>query len=350
MSDAYFTYSHRFEKLINMRRMRRMFVLSIAFISACGSNDSRTTGSTGTTNGTTGGSHDMAGTIEVDDLSVDRDAFFQQDPPVMYCGLDGGAAFVTPSPPGGTLDCPDDKNLEGCPCPMLGMTAACWPGKRINRGLGVCMDGMTTCTQSAEIGTTWGPCMGAVLPTPGATDGADACKCFSHGLWDVDNFSPCGLGADAMHVTSMYSSSAPPSPNPSPSAINCNNQTPTAANIWAHDTVTADCAGRFKLCYTLKAGDVMNPKTTDCIVQTVCTRATTRRSTRRRPGRRCRAGPRRRRRHRARWRSSPPAATEKSSVSGETLTCDQLANHVFQRVTYCAQGAPNCSSGGGGQF
>jgi hypothetical protein len=350
MSDAHFAYSHRYKKLITMRRMRRMFVLSIVLISACDSGDARTSGaSNGATNGT-GGNHDLGpGPLEVDDLSVNRDAFFEQDPPLMYCGLDGGA-FVAPSPPGGTLNCPDDKNLEGCPCPQEGMMAACWPGKRVNRGLGVCMDGMTTCTKATEIATTWGPCMGAVLPTPGATDGAEACKCFSHGLWDVDNISPCGVGPSDTMVTSMYSSSAPPSPNPSPSAINCNNMTPTAANIWAHDTVTADCQGHFTLCYTLKAGDAMNKKTTDCVVQKICTtgdytQVNMAQSWQPLPG----------------W-TSPASASActtaffntggygEMSVSGETLTCDQLADHVFQTVTYCKTGDANCVSGGGGQF
>src|SRR5437016_5172716 len=64
------------------------------------------------------------------DMGLDVDAYWAQDPPPMFCTLDGGA-LPPPPIPGGTIDCPDDKNREGCPCPTLGMTAACWPGLRV---------------------------------------------------------------------------------------------------------------------------------------------------------------------------------------------------------------------------
>src|SRR5262245_11768236 len=67
------------------------------------------------------------------------DAFFEKDPPPMYCGVDGGSAMI----PGGTPDCPDDKNREGCPCTEKGKKTVCWPGLRANRGLGFCRDGET---------------------------------------------------------------------------------------------------------------------------------------------------------------------------------------------------------------
>src|SRR5262245_14556904 len=113
----------------------------------------------------TGGVGDGGNPGMLDDLSVDRDAFYIQDPPPMYCSLDGGT-IPPPPPPGGTLECPDDKNREGCECPTEGMTAACWPGARKNRNLGICKDGTTTCRRTAELQLTWGPCVGYVLPVP----------------------------------------------------------------------------------------------------------------------------------------------------------------------------------------
>src|SRR5678816_3170088 len=43
------------------------------------------------------------------DYSAER--FYEDDPPPMGC--DGGGQ---PPVPGGTPECPDDKNLPGCPC------------------------------------------------------------------------------------------------------------------------------------------------------------------------------------------------------------------------------------------
>src|SRR3954447_21338823 len=163
----------------------RALIFLVGIFAACDSSNTAQNGDGSNNN------NNPDGFVALDDLAVDRDAFFIQDPPVMYCGLDGGA-FTPPTPPGGTLACPDDKNLEGCPCPTLGMTASCWPGKRANRGLGQCKDGQTTCVQSGEVNTAWGPCVGAVLPTAGATQGAAACDCFSEGFWDIADIVVCG--------------------------------------------------------------------------------------------------------------------------------------------------------------
>ena len=54
------------------------------------------------------------------------DAFFADDPPPMVC-LPDGTMGPPPEIPGGTPECPDDKNREGCPCTNLGQQAACWP-------------------------------------------------------------------------------------------------------------------------------------------------------------------------------------------------------------------------------
>ncbi|NVL83739.1 hypothetical protein, partial [Escherichia coli] len=39
---------------------------------------------------------------------------------------------------------------------------------------------------------------------------------------------------------------------------------------WTTDTLLTDCAGRFTLCYELKAGDFSNPKPTDCSLTKQC--------------------------------------------------------------------------------
>src|SRR5262249_36316580 len=122
------------------------------------------------------------------DSLIDPDAFWANDPPPMWCGPDGGNK---PPTPGGTVECPDDKNREGCPCTTEGQMAACWPGLRANRGIGICKDGTTTCITKGETQKVWGPCMGYVLPQPGATKGKEACKCFSAGQWAIANLSPC---------------------------------------------------------------------------------------------------------------------------------------------------------------
>src|SRR5579884_2270082 len=223
-----------------MRRTSLATVLALAAsLAGCGNNNGR---------GGDGGSGADLG-VPSGDLAVDP---WMQDPPVTYCFLDGG--FSAPPPPGGSADCPSDKNREGCPCPTEGMTAACWPGLRINRNLGQCMDGMTTCMKQSELSLVWGPCVGYVLPEPGATAGKAACKCFSSGQWRLDNLSPClidnGGGAGSGGAASSYLMG---------NAVTCPMGAMQPAQPWTTDTITADCEGHFKLCYTLKAGSVSNP-------------------------------------------------------------------------------------------
>ena len=288
------------------------------------------------------------------DLGFDRDGFWLQDPPPMYCNLDGGT-LPTPPPPGGTLACPDDKNRQGCPCPKVGMTAACWPGLRVNRNLGVCHDGMTTCTQLDEFTLGWGPCVGYTLPVPGATDGADACKCFSHGTWKIDNLEPCLFGPAGMPggsgaISTVVSGTTAMCPA---------SLTMAPAQPWSTDTVTVDCSGRFTLCYALKAGDGMNPKTTDCTITQVCvtgdyTTPKVAQTFPPLPG----------------WLSTNSACSSafattggygEMSVKGSTVMCDTINDHVFNRVIYCPLDCStptpanpskcmNCSAGGSGGF
>ena len=290
------------------------------------------------------------------DGAFDPDAFFAKDPPPKWCGPDASPA---PPVPGGTPDCPDDKNREGCPCPTVGMTAPCWPGLRANRHLGICKDGTTTCQQFGEFSKTWGPCVGYVLPQPGATLGKEACKCFSEGTWAIANLVPCFVtytdagGNQTTWGISTHDGACPTVSGAPPYA--------KPAGIWSTDSLNVDCQGHFELCYTLKAGDYANPQATDCVVSQVCTEAdyptpgatepfpdldswTTTTST-------C---------------SQQFAATGgygEMTVIGESWACEDISNagqpEVFHRVQYCklsCQTNPSdpacasCMQGGSGQF
>lgn len=205
------------------------------------------------------------------DVLPNWDAFFASDPPPQMCNPDGTMG-PPPMLPGGTPECPDDKNREGCPCYIPpGEPAPCWPGLRVNRDRGICRDGVTTCLPFDEFSGRWGPCVGYVLPDAAATRGPGTCNCFSHGTWELDNLSPClvdymaGRGfyavstfGDGMCPTSV-SNTPPPSPQPGQ---------PFSAN-----RLTVDCAGQFELCFTIKAGSAMAPAPTDCTVARVCTEA-----------------------------------------------------------------------------
>ncbi len=321
--------------------MKRL-ILALVLVSGCGSSRGGGGGNGGT--GGTGGSGDG--------FDLGADAFYIDDPPPMYCALDGGV-LPPPPPPGGTLECPDDKNREGCPCPAEGMTAPCWPGARANRNLGVCHDGMTTCMQFSELALGWGPCMGYMLPVPGATEGANACKCFSHGKWQVDNLSPCFFAQSGMPDGSGGAISTVGSAG----AYMCPADLTTVPSTpWSTDTVTTDCEGHFKLCLTLKAGDAKNPQTTDCVVASSCTEAdyTTPKMAQTFPPLPA-------------WLSTNTTCTAQfaatggygeMSVTGETVTCDMVQS-VFNRVQYCplsCQTTPtdpmcaNCMAGGSGNF
>jgi hypothetical protein len=236
------------------------------------------------------------------------------------------------------------------------MAAPCWPGLRANRNLGICKDGMTTCMQSGELGTAWGPCTGYVLPTPGATDGAQACKCFSHGTWKIDNLSPCFFGQTGQPAGSGGAISS----TSSGGSVSCPTDVTTAPTApWSTDSVTVDCEGRFTLCFALKAGDGSNPQPGDCTVAQVCTTGDY--STPKMaqmfpplPG----------------WLSTQSSCTQafatsggygEMSVKGETVMCDTISDHVFLHVTYCPAdcGTANpanpakcmgCMSGGSGGF
>ena len=271
-------------------------------------------------------------------------AFFANDPAPAYCGP---GDMPAPAVPGGTPDCPDDKNREGCACSTIGMKAACWPGLRKNRDLGICKDGMTTCAGQGEFGGHWGPCEGYVLPDPTATEGAEACQCFSAGVWKLANTSPCFV-SDSSDSTKVYGALSSCG-----DSVSLPLTKPTQA--WSKDTLKIDCAGQFKLCYTLKAGDGKAPSASDCTVAQVCTegyyeKAGVEQAFPDLPG----------------WYTEnadevacantfvTKGGYGEMSVVGTSVTCDNIAQHVFNRVTYCPTScnttptAPECKSCGDG--
>ena len=208
----------------------------------------------------------------VRDVQPNPDAFFASNPPPRYCGPDGGADGGTPVIPGGTPECPEDLLREGCPCTAMGETRPCWPGLRANRNRGVCRDGVTTCAPYDELGGRWSACEGYVLPTPGARLGREACQCFSQGRWEIENLSPCfvELGSEIYAVSTFLDARGQAQcPTLSPGIA----PAPQPGTVFSANHLTVDCAGQFELCFTIKAGDVMAPQASDCVMARMCTSA-----------------------------------------------------------------------------
>ncbi len=216
-------------------------------------------------------------------VRINPDAFFAEDPPPMLCTADGGR-YVTDVGFDPTLAdprCPPDKNREGCPCARDGMMGACWTGLRVNRNRGICRDGVTTCTGNEF--PVWGPCVGAVLPSPGVMRGPGACNCFSEGTWTIPNISPCFIFSDAGRTRVIAASS---SIDQGGGMISCgaarmgNPPYPPPGPIWSTDTLRVDCGGTFRLCYKLKAYDApadamgMMVRPSNCTLSQSCVTAT----------------------------------------------------------------------------
>lgn len=216
-------------------------------------------------------------------VRINPDAFFAEDPPPFMCFADGGRVpfDVGVNPETDDPRCPPDKNREGCPCPANGMTAPCWTGLRINRNRGQCRDGVTTC-EGVEF-PVWGPCRGAVLPTPGVTRGPGACNCFSEGTWNITNVVPCFIYGD-MALTRVLGASS--SIDMGGGATSCGPSRmgmapwPPPAPTWSASTLTVDCGGTFRLCYRLRAYDApadamsMTVRPSNCVLAESCVETT----------------------------------------------------------------------------
>ncbi|MEY4581225.1 MAG: hypothetical protein RL701_5928 [Pseudomonadota bacterium] len=287
------------------------------------------------------------------DAGPNLDAFFIDDPTPPMCDADGERVASEnvhdPIP-----DCPEDKNREGCPCDKPGRTASCWPGKRMHRNRGQCHDGVATCQETIEFGATWGPCRGYQLPEDFATEGPAACRCFSSGEWALENLVPCIYEREAeLFVTSSIPDGA--------GSYYCDEDLP-ASSVWTASTLSVECAGQFRLCYALKAGDVEHPKPDDCTVERLCVDTwypdpDVPQNLPDLPG----------------WRAPDDACTRRfvesggygeMSVLGLSAECDavddgQGAPYVFKRTRYCATHCVNspekpeckaCGTGVSGHF
>lgn len=266
----------------------KFHALTIAIISggvalvaaACGSSDTSEFGNGGKPDASDPGD----GGFDFTNLSdaFDQDAFFASDPPPMSCPVPGyvadDAGVLAAS---GSTQCPTDKNRQGCACPKPGEKASCWPGLRANRNIGICKDGTTTCTQINENSLVWGACEGYVLPSAQAKSGKAACKCFSEGQWKLDNLIPCFFDYDTANpgkkvfaVSTVLEKSDAGGADKAvcPTGPQFDTSPPPApTTVWTPNSLKVDCEGRFKLCYTLKAGSYANPLPTDCSLMTVCT-------------------------------------------------------------------------------
>lgn len=297
------------------------------------------------------------------DVQPNYDAFFADNPPPRYCGPDGSAADAPAPPPlpGGTPECPDDLTHEGCECTTIGEMHSCWPGARANRNRGICRDGMARCEPYDELSGRWGPCVGAVLPTPGVVRGPGACQCFSQGRWQIDNTSPCFVQTGGLYyaVSTYLSGMTAQCPTLAPGARPP--FMPMAGQPFSTNSLTVDCTGQFELCYAIKAGSAATPLPTDCTVARVCTSAWygTRNVAQTfppLPG----------------WSGMDQACAQRfvmsggygeMSVVGQSSECEMIndrgAPYVFNRVTYCPlrcnmtptlPECVGCGNGGSGMF
>jgi len=296
---------------------------------------------------------DVAFLVDVGEKpEISADAFWADDPPPKMCGGDSG---VTPVVPGGTPECPDDKNREGCPCFKEGEKVACWPGYRRNRNRGICHDGTTTCTRKGETTLAWGACEGYQLPT--GTTGREACTCFSGGVWKIANLSPCFF-SDSTGIIGAVSTIPTYDSTGNLTAVNCPSTFTKPTANWSKTTLTVDCEGHFKLCFTIKAGDAKAPSSTDCVVTKQCVEGDYTTINKPQPFGELPA-----------WINTDPTCSKKfdaiggygeMSVDGMSKECDAV-NKIFNRVPYCPSKCNDpankalpecvsCSSGGGGSF
>jgi hypothetical protein len=195
---------------------------------------------------------------------------YANDPPPKWCGPKGGPS--APPPPGGTAECPDDKNKPGCACDEIGKQAACFTGLRANRSLGICKDGVTTCQRVSEMQNAWGPCEGEVLPEKGAKLGASACTCFSEGQWHIDAPLGCVVPLDTSYSTLYWVSTTQGSGGQPqcPDSVTGGQIPKKPIEDWSAQSLKADCAGSFELCIELRGGDVKSPGPNDCVLTKQC--------------------------------------------------------------------------------
>lgn len=324
-----------------------------ALVAACGS-DSTSEFPNGSSNGSSSGFFPDGGFGSSSGELPDAD-LYANDPPPKWCGPGSDPA---PPSPGGTEQCPNDKNKPGCGCATAGEKAACWTGLRKHRNLGICQDGQTTCRPKNENDLAWGPCEGEVLPASGATKGAEACTCFSAGQWKIANLSPCLFENTEGSTTKVTAVSTYLDGD----EVKCPDKFPTAppAKPWSTDTLTVDCAGHFKLCLRIRQGVFETPSPNDCILGEVCVESDYKTANEEQPWPDLPGWLGKDQACAKKWRDVP---TNKSAgyaemiVKGQSVRCDPIddgsgGDLVFNRTKYCPrscnepenQNLPECVS------
>ncbi len=349
-----------------------------------GSSAASGSGAGGSSSGATGGGGFSGTTIFPDGALIDvpakdygLDAFFVDDPPPPACN----GNMNKPSNPGGTPECPADKNLQGCSCTNPGATAPCWPGYRKHRNRGACQDGVVECVKIGENQFEWGPCENfkGIDPNtyePLGTVGKAACGCFSGGFWSLTNTSPCFItsgatgqvvGAVSTVMTDQMGGAMCPAAATMPNFFT--DPTPPS-EPFTTNAVRADCQGHFKLCYTFKALNqpmgMMN-SASDCVMKQVCTEAQYSFDPANVPPYPDVSFP-----DLPGWKTSDPAEVAcaqkfvsnggyaEMTVEGQSDECETI-DKLFQTVTYCPLKCSdpanamdpecvNCRNGGGGPF
>ena len=270
------------------------------------------------------------------------DDLYKNDPLPKWCGKEGQPQ---PPPITGTEDCPSDKNKPGCGCETAGEEAPCWTGLRKHRNLGICKDGKAKCMPKNETANVWGACEGQVLPVPDGK-GAEACSCFSVGEWKIANTSPClrNQAGGYYAYSTVLSNGQATYCGPDPGQVAPEGTAPPG--IWSTNTLKVDCAGTFRLCFRIRAGDYNNPKADDCVLGEVCTDADYKEANVEQPLPDL-----------ATWAGKDPVCAKKWEadtpanvspgygemiVKGQTVRCDAIDDgagndFVFHRVQYCAR-------------
>ena len=182
---------------------------------------------------------------------------------------------------------------------------------------------------------------------------------FSAGTWQLSNLSPCIYkGAAGTYLYSSTLSAA--------GAIQCGENVPDPPpkpiEDWSSSQLSVDCAGQFKLCYAIKAGDVDNPSSNDCTVMQTCVDVWYPEA-----GQMLALPPL------PSWVSSDTNCAAQfdsgggygeMTVIGESIECDKVDDgmgnpYVFHRTDYCppsCQATPDtpeckaCQTGGSGMF
>jgi hypothetical protein len=159
----------------------------------------------------------------------------------------------------------------------LGLVACSSGGKGGTSGSGGFATGGSGGSSGGSGGSSaTGASGGAAGADAGSAGGSGGCQadaaaasCFVRGSWQIDNLSPCFFTVpDADGGTSQGAISTVQS---GPQQYQCPTDfTAAPTDSWSTDGLITDCAGHYRLCYTLKAGSAATPQPDDCVVAQSC--------------------------------------------------------------------------------